>query len=550
MTYRTLSVLLVLVAVLGGAPAPAAAQQGDAFTEASVRVERELENAIAELDRLRERITEERIPMAEELAALEAELLTVRREFEQTARLLDRRNLDLSTLTQEIEARKEETAYLSNLLGEYIRNLEARMHITELQRYRDELETARLAMENTSLAPEEVFAAQAGMLETSIGRLEDAVGGASFEGTAVGPQGEIQLGSFLLVGPYALFRSDDGQVVGIAEQRLGSLEPTVMPFGEEPDVLAADRLLETGSGQLPLDPTLGNAVKVEATQETLVEHMQKGGPVMVPILSLAALSLLVALFKWAHLAFVRKPSQKKLKAFLGAVANRDRHRAMEQARAIGGPTGLMLARGVEHIHAPRELVEEIMYETVLTTRLRLQKALPFIAICAAAAPLLGLLGTVTGIINTFKLITVFGSGDVKTLSGGISEALITTEFGLITAIPSLLLHAFLSRKAKGVIDGMEKSAVAFVNQLGKTPFGPGSAGQPAGGPPMSDPAPAAPAPPVPAGATAEPGSRPDGGANAGSNGGYTEVETRPTGAPAAVPAGTGWNAEPGGSSSQ
>jgi hypothetical protein len=94
--------------------------------------------------------------------------------------------------------------------------------------------------------------------------------------------------------------------------------------------------------------------------------------------------------------------------------------------------------------------------------------LPFIAICAASAPLLGLLGTVTGIISTFKLITVFGSGDVKTLSGGISEALITTEFGLIVAIPSLLLHAFLSRKARGVIGQMETAAVAFVNQVSKS----------------------------------------------------------------------------------
>ena len=111
-----------------------------------------------------------------------------------------------------------------------------------------------------------------------------------------------------------------------------------------------------------------------------------------------------------------------------------------------------------------------MYEQVLTTRLRLQGLLPFIAICAASAPLLGLLGTVTGIINTFKMITIFGSGDVKSLSGGISEALITTKFGLIVAIPSLLLHAFLSRKARGVVGRMEAAGVAFINQIGKTPM--------------------------------------------------------------------------------
>ena len=135
---------------------------------------------------------------------------------------------------------------------------------------------------------------------------------------------------------------------------------------------------------------------------------------------------------------------------------------------IKGPVGRMLKAGVDNLREPRELVEEVMYEVVLTSRLKLERFLPFVAISAASAPLLGLLGTVTGIINTFKLITVFGSGDVKSLSGGISEALITTKFGLIVAIPSLLLHAFLSRKAKGVTDQMEKSAVSFTNQLART----------------------------------------------------------------------------------
>ena len=130
----------------------------------------------------------------------------------------------------------------------------------------------------------------------------------------------------------------------------------------------------------------------------------------------------------------------------------------------------MLAVGVKHIKEPRELIEEAMYETVLRTKLKVQRFLPFIAICAASAPLLGLLGTVTGIINTFKMITVFGSGDVKSLSGGISEALITTKFGLIVAIPSLLLHAFLSRKAKGVTDNMEATGVTFINEVARSPF--------------------------------------------------------------------------------
>jgi biopolymer transport protein ExbB len=93
--------------------------------------------------------------------------------------------------------------------------------------------------------------------------------------------------------------------------------------------------------------------------------------------------------------------------------------------------------------------------------------LPFIAVTASTEPLLGLLGTVTGIINTFKLITVFGTGDPKLLSSGISEALITTEFGLYFAIPALLIHALLSRKVKTLLGSLEQIAVGFLNAMPK-----------------------------------------------------------------------------------
>lgn len=94
---------------------------------------------------------------------------------------------------------------------------------------------------------------------------------------------------------------------------------------------------------------------------------------------------------------------------------------------------------------------------------RVSSLLPVIAITAATSPLLGLLGTVSGMIQTFNLITVFGSGDPKPLAGGISEALITTLFGLVVAIPALILHAFLSRRGQGIVQTTERLGLAFVN---------------------------------------------------------------------------------------
>ena len=462
-------ILLALVA------APAFAQEGQAkpqaqFETAAQSVQRQLQESVAELGALREQMASEKLPLSRQLRDLEAELVKVRQEYQTTSRLLDSRTLDLSNLRNEIKSRNDEAAYLSTLMGEYTRNFDSRLHIAELDRYAKELEAAKLAPENTTLTEQQVFLTQVALLEASIGRLEDALGGTRVEGTAVDTSGTVKPGTFVMAGPVAMFRSTDGLAVGIAEQRLGSLEPAVIAFGKPEDAAAAAELVQTGSGKLPFDASQGNAIKVEAIEETLLEHILAGGPIMWPILGLAGAAILVALYKWARMAVLRMPSRRQIDALVEALAARDAKLAKERVAAIKGPVGEMLKVGVDHLNEPKELVEEVMYEKMLATKLKLNSMLPFVAISASAAPLLGLLGTVTGIMNTFSLMTVFGTGDVKTLSSGISEALITTEYGLIVAIPSLLLHAFLSRKARGVQDEMEKAAIAMMNQVAKTPL--------------------------------------------------------------------------------
>ncbi len=446
---------------------PAAEANTTTFDSAAATVDKQLEEAVAELNRLRETITAEKLPMNRRLSELEAELTRARGEFQQTARKLDGVSLAVTNLTVDIQRLETQERYLSGLLGDYVRKFDASLHIAELARFEALLQNAQLAPENANLSSLQVFQAQTGLLSASLERLEEALGGVRFDGTAVDSTGVVQQGAFLQVGPVVLFRSADGQHVGTVEERLGSQEPTIFPYSDPKDRADASQLLASGAGLFPVDPTMGDAHKMEQTKETLAEHILKGGPVMWPILSLAGAALLVALYKWIYLAAQRKPSQAKVEAFLAAVRQNDVPAIKERAARIKGPIGRMLAVGVEHLREPRELVEEAMFESVLTTKQKLQGMLPFVAIAASSAPLLGLLGTVTGIINTFKRITVFGSGDVKSLSGGISEALITTEWGLIVAIPALLIHAFLSRKARGIVGQMESTAVAFVNELSR-----------------------------------------------------------------------------------
>ncbi|MBI1335801.1 MAG: hypothetical protein GC164_02435 [Phycisphaera sp.] len=477
-----LALAFTAVAVAQDAPGPAgdAAEQSPvipsevkpdtSFDSVTLSIKQQLEKSIKDLEELSRKKNDDLLPRSQELSKLEAELISVRQEYQQADRLLVSRTLDKGNLNSQIKSRQEEATYLSNLISEYIRNFEAGLHISELQRFQNAVDEAKLAAENESLTAQEVFAQQVKLLTTSLDRLEDALGGTRFDGKAVDSTGLVTDGTFVLIGPSAIFRAKDGHAIGSAEQRLGSLEPNVIPYEKPEDTQAADALVQGSGKTFPFDPSLGNAHVIASTKDTLMQHIKKGGPVMIPIFILAGIALLVALFKLITMSLVRSPSNRRIEEFIAAVARKDAGGALQKAKAMSGPTGKMLTVGAEHIKEPKDLIEEVMYEQVLSTRLSLNRFLPMIAITSSAAPLFGLLGTVTGIMNTFTLITVFGTGDVKTLSSGISEALITTEYGLMVAIPSLLIYAFLSRRAKSIVDQMEKAAIAYLNQLTKTPM--------------------------------------------------------------------------------
>jgi biopolymer transport protein ExbB len=467
---------LLLACVLGWMPnlawaqdaTPDTAQDPSAgFTGAAADLQKRLEDSLAELAALRAKIAEETLPLSRELRDAEAQLAALRADYQKISRSLDTGTQGIVNTRAEIKSRQDEAAYLSNLVAEYNRNFESRLHIAELQRYKKAIEDARLALENSQLTAGQVFDAHVSMVKTSITRLDEALGGVRFEGKAVDADGNVDLGTYLMLGPVAIFRSADGQEIGTAEQRMGSLEPAVVRFQNPLDVEAGSLVVLGVGGAFPLDASLGNAHKVQALEETLWEHIKKGGPVMWPIFVVAGAALLVALWKWISMMLLASPKKKQLDALFAAVASGNAVLAKDKAESLKGPVGRMLVAGVEHMNEPKELMDEVMYEHVLTTRLKANGLLPFIAISATSAPLLGLLGTVTGIMNTFTLMTVFGTGDVKTLSSGISEALITTEYGLIVAIPSLLIHSFLSRKAKSITDEMDKAAIVFGNEVAR-----------------------------------------------------------------------------------
>lgn len=428
-----------------------------------------LDAASKRLTDVRAKIADEKIPLNQALAAAEQTLSGLRREYDETKRQSDGAALEMSSLRTEIKQRESERNYLSSLFGEYARNFETRLHITELEAYRETLDDAKRALERLADDPAGAFSDQLRLILISLARLEEMAGGLTFEGRASGEDGLVKHGKFLLFGPVAYFVFDDGAMVGVANQRVGSLIPVVEPYADPALAAMAKNVVTKGEGEIPFDASLGNARKIEATHETLKQHFLKGGPVMWPMLGLLCCAALVALVKWLSLSVVPMPRAKRLAAVLEAVRVKDTDKTKALVAKMWGPAGKMLRAGCGLLDQPKELIEEAMFEKMLEAKFRLNRLLPFIAVTAACAPLLGLLGTVTGIISTFKLMTVFGSGDVKMLSSGISEALITTEFGLYIAIPSVLIHSFLSRKAKGLGDRMEQIAIRFMGEIGRVP---------------------------------------------------------------------------------
>ncbi len=425
-----------------------------------------LDTSLIELKELRDKIQAEQVPLVQELSKLEDELIEVRKEYDRVLRIRDSRDLDTSNLKAQIKGLTDQNNYLGNLIDDYLRNFEARIHITELQRYRAMFEQMRSDVDNPKLSATEKFKSKFDLLKLSVNRLLELAGGSIFPGSAVAPDGVIKKGKFVLLGPLAYFASDDGLTAGLVESKLGSLEPNLVNLPEI-DMSGLFAVVRGEEGLVPLDVTRGNAIKIVEEKETLIEHILKGGVVIFPIIGLFIVALLVSLAKWIQLSMVQRASTPRFNRIMKLYDEGKNAAAQREARKIRGPIGDLLATAISHASDPRELLEELMYEKMLHAKTALNRFIPFIGITAAASPLLGLLGTVTGMINTFKLITVFGTGDAQTFSSGIAEALITTEWGLIVAIPTLLLSAFLGRKAKAIMDDMEKMAVAFLNHLSK-----------------------------------------------------------------------------------
>jgi biopolymer transport protein ExbB len=438
---------------------PLFAQDADALAGSA---KADLQKALTELTQVRREVEGEKLPLVRAVNELEQKVLDQKAAFQKAERFQENQLVELNALKAQARVRGEEVKYLDSLLTEYGRAFRSRVHLIEEPRLKPSFEGFDAATASPELGEAERLQKRSELILASLARLKLVAGGDRFEAQALGPSSVLEKGKVALFGPVALFASDQSAAVGLLQQELNKADPTVVPL--HGDIVAAGRqLTASGTGSLAFDPTLGNAFKLEALKETLYEKLAQGGPVMVPLLSLGFAALSVAIVKWFQFSRIRLVSENELQQVLQHLEKEESGAALKLAQGIPGLAGELLATGVEHFDEKKEYIEEILYEKMLGARSKLERGLPFLALAATTGPLMGLLGTVTGMIATFKLISSFGSGDPKLLAAGISEALMATATGMAVAIPALLLHAFMSRKAKGILGSMEQTSVGFVN---------------------------------------------------------------------------------------
>jgi biopolymer transport protein ExbB len=270
----------------------------------------------------------------------------------------------------------------------------------------------------------------------------------------------VTKGTFAFVGPEAFFREDQGGAVGTVRTRRGATYPVVYVLSAW-ESGAARAFFEGRLGTVMADASAGKALQLRETKGTVWQHIQKGGVVAYAILGVGLLAALMILQKIRDLVQMRVDDPRVVEDFLATVAAGAIGKAQQAAGSLQTTTRELFTVGLRHIHEPKAILEEHLYAVVLRQRLHFERWLPLLAVIATAAPLMGLLGTVTGLVRTFALITVFGTGNAGKLAGGISEVLVATELGLMVAIPTLVAHGFLSHRIQKCLSLLERYALEF-----------------------------------------------------------------------------------------
>lgn len=400
----------------------------------------DIKTAQRTLSKTQNSISKEQATLAKQIFTKQQSLSKLREQAAVNRRLADENTLSLDQLQTRLDTWQQQQQYQLNLLSRFVRQ-----------------NTSNSASSNESANSQNELLSRVVSL---INNQEQALYPQLKKQSVVLSNGELSQANTLQVGPVAWFSTQTPKLMGLLnlDDESNALKVALVQSTSDDNPL--DNTLKqngVGSTLLTFDPSLTHLVTSQAQQESPLEHLEKGGLWAIPIILFACFALTIALLKAAQLlrlSKIKMHSQMQLQQLFKA-ENSSEFAGMQQQ--LFNLT-LQSEKG--------QVRDDQLFNQLIHDKHKLDNFIGAIAVTAAVAPLLGLLGTVSGMIETFKMMTLFGSGDPEVVSGGIAQALITTELGLVVAIPALVLNALLSRKAKAYYSQLEGFALQL-SQLEK-----------------------------------------------------------------------------------
>jgi biopolymer transport protein ExbB len=385
-----------------------------------------IEQAQQQLNAAQVDITQQRQAIAKELVLLEEQVRKAKQDTAAIRRANDERSLSLDKIGQRVEQWQKQQDFQFNALDRYLQK--SGVAFTQL----------------STLTLQEKL----GLLDQSTASIKQYLQPSWQNEKVVFPNGSIADHATLALGPAALvLPSQDSLAAGLAEYTGDYFQ-----ISDELSVKARQSLValqQNGEGEISIDPTLTSAKLTKATRFSVLDYISQGGIWVFPILLAALGAFSIALLKSFQL--FRLPTIES-NAALFASGKTNNNRFQNKLVALMQAPSTAFER------------EDVLFAQLQHIKRVLNKRLTVISVTATVAPLLGLLGTVSGMIETFRMMASLGSSDPEVVSGGIGQALVTTELGLIVAIPSLIFAAILTRRAKRYYDSLEQFSLAYLAQ--------------------------------------------------------------------------------------
>ncbi len=411
----------------------AAATHAADLAEVTRQLTGEIRQAQTQLSNTEGQISRERAQFAQQLNKAQTRVLELRDKTAATRRLADEKTLGLSQIESRLSVWQEQSRFQKRLLTGFLDKV-GRQNAGEAKAadFTDQLNQLQKYVEMQAANLQPAWQARQILLA----------------------DGQFAEGMQLTLGPVQWFLQPVQKTGGLSATSNNISTARLVFNSAATDGLM--RLHDHGEGAITFDPTLTRVLKLADSQESLWEQLVKGGFWVIPIIGFGLFAGIIAVSKGVYLY--------RLPPLLPALTLQVRtasHSGSDALAALRKQVKGAQAELLDIALADQNQVhrDEQLYACLLTWRNKLEHWLGSIALTASVSPLLGLVGTVSGMITTFKLMTVFGSSDANTVSAGISEAMITTKLGLVVAVPALIAHALMTRLVKNRFSQLENLAV-------------------------------------------------------------------------------------------